>query len=138
MQLRFIFIIQLSSWREKNKKKVHVSPSLHPSTLVSDDCTHDTDALLWKTSVSDPLCVFCGLFMSPSLSVRRVLSDTRSVSPFSPTHAYRGNILYMLLSLNSERFVRELMIVPSEFPLACARYIWYDKTRVGNNACAWD
>lgn len=79
----------------EKKRKVHVSSSLHLSTPVSDDCTHDTDALLWKMSVSDPLC-FCGPYMSPSLSVCRVVSDTRSVSPFSQTHTCRGNILCML------------------------------------------
>lgn len=32
------------------------------SDLVSNDRTHDTVALLWKMSVSSPLC-FCGLHM---------------------------------------------------------------------------
>lgn len=45
----------------------HISLLFYLSTLVSDDCAHDTIALLWKMSVSDPLC-FCGLHMSPRIS----------------------------------------------------------------------
>lgn len=56
------------------------------SARPADDSRHDTFALLWKPSVSDPLC-FCGRLMSPSLSVWRVLTETLCVFvSFSRTH----------------------------------------------------
>lgn len=59
---------------KKKEKKKQIAPFFNLSTLFGDDCTHDTVALLWKMSVSDPLCV-CGLHMSPRPPVRLICSD---------------------------------------------------------------